>query len=99
MPTKSLMRHVEMQKFDTNEEEEAYVEECRIQYDCLYHRNGNFDADYGDMRVEDKLNIMASFVHVTPMPVKSCEMVFLCQCNCGDAYRNYESVESGHRLA
>jgi hypothetical protein len=24
------------------------------------HRNGNFDADYGDIRVEDKLDIMES---------------------------------------
>jgi hypothetical protein len=38
-------------------------------YDGLYHRNGNVDADYGDMTVEDKLEIMESFVCVTPMPV------------------------------
>jgi hypothetical protein len=33
MPTKSLMRHFEVQKFETVEEEEACVEECRILYD------------------------------------------------------------------
>jgi hypothetical protein len=72
MPTKSLMRHSEVQKFDTVQEEEACLEECRILYDCLYHRNGNFCADYRDMRVEDKLDIMESFVRVTPMPAKWC---------------------------
>ncbi len=39
MPTKSLMRHIELQKFDTVEGEEACVEECRILYNC------NFDAE------------------------------------------------------
>ncbi len=36
---------------------------------------------------------MESFVRVTPMPIKSGEMVFLC--NCGDAYKNYACVHSG----
>jgi hypothetical protein len=66
------MRHVEVQKFGTVEEEEACVEECRSFFDGVYHRNGNFDAGYRDMTVEDKLEIMESFVRVTPMPVKSC---------------------------
>jgi hypothetical protein len=39
------------------------------------------------MTVEDRLDIMESFVRVTSMPVKSGEMLFLC--NCGDAYHNY----------
>ncbi len=30
------------------------MEDSRVMYDCLYHRDGNFDADYGDMSVEDK---------------------------------------------
>ncbi len=54
--------------------------------------NGNFDADYGDMSVEDKLDIMESFVCVTPMSIKSCETVFLC--NCSDAYRIYGCAHS-----
>jgi hypothetical protein len=62
-------------------------------YECRYHQDGDFDADYGDTSVEDKLEIMESFVHVTPMPIKSCEMVFLC--NCVDAYKNYACVHSG----
>jgi hypothetical protein len=69
------------------------VEDCRVMYDCLYHQDGNFDADYGDMSVEDKLKIMESFVRVTPMPIKSGEMVFLC--NCGVAYQNYACEHSG----
>jgi hypothetical protein len=68
------------------------VEDCRVMYECLYHRDGNFD-DYGDMSEEDKPEIMESFVLVTPMPIKSCEMVFLC--NCGDPYKNYACVHSG----
>jgi hypothetical protein len=88
-----MMRHVEVQNFGSFEEEVTYVEECRSLYDGLYHRNGNFDAEYGDMTVEDKLDIMESFVRVTPMPVKSGEMVFLC--NCGDAYCNYGCEHSG----
>jgi hypothetical protein len=45
------------------------------------------------MSVEEKLEIMESFVRVTHMPIKSSEMVFLC--NCGDACRNYGCVHSG----
>jgi hypothetical protein len=63
------------------------VEECCSLYESLYRRNGHFDADYGDMTVEDKLDIVESFVRVTPMPIRSCDMVFLS--NCDDAYRNY----------
>ncbi len=70
MPTKSLIGHVEVQKFDTVEEKEACVQEYDILCDCWYHRNGNFDADYGDISVEDKLDIMENFVRVTPMPIK-----------------------------
>jgi hypothetical protein len=69
------------------------VEDCQGMYECMYHREGIFNADYGDMSVEDKLDIMESFVRVTPMPIKSCEMEFLC--NCGDTYRNYGCVHSG----
>jgi hypothetical protein len=76
------MRHIGVQKFKTIEEVEACVEDCRVLYDCLYHRDGNFDANYGDMSVEDKLE-MESFVRVTLMPIKRGEMVFLC--NCSDA--------------
>ncbi len=63
--------------------------------DCWDHRNGNLDANYEDMSVdsEDKLDIMEGFVRVTPMPVKSGEMVFLC--NCCDAYHNYGCEHSG----
>ncbi len=68
---------------------------ARSLYEGLYHRNGQFDADYGDMTVEDKLDIMESFVRVTPMPIRSSDMVFLC--NCGDAYRNYGCEHSGVR--
>ncbi len=76
-------------------------------YECMYHRDGNFDADYGVMSVEDKLEIMESFVRVTPMPSKpkSGEIVYLC--NCGDADCNYgcafrgglDAVESGHDIS
>jgi hypothetical protein len=41
------MRHIEVEKFDTVEEE-ACVEDCRVMYNCLYRRDGNFDADYGE---------------------------------------------------
>jgi hypothetical protein len=64
-----MMRHLDLQKFDTFEEEEACVEDCRVM--CLYHQDGNFDADYGDMSVEDKLELMESFVRVTSMSIKS----------------------------
>jgi hypothetical protein len=30
IPSKSLMRHIEVQKFETVEEEEACVEDCRV---------------------------------------------------------------------
>ncbi len=62
-------------------------------YECMYHRKGEFDAEYGAMSVEDKLDIMDSFVRVTPMPIKRGEMVFLC--NCCEAYKNYACVHSG----
>ena len=93
IPTRSMMRDVEKLKFETFEEEVQCVEDCRVMYECMYHRDGEFDAEYGDMSVEDKLDIMESFVRVTPMPIKSGEMVFLC--NCCDAYKNYVCVHSG----
>ncbi len=83
IPTKSMMRQEEVQ----------CVEHCRVMYECMYHRDGGFEADYGDTSVEEKLEIMEGFVRVTPMPIKSGEMVFLC--NCGDAYKNYGCLHSG----
>jgi hypothetical protein len=59
----------------------------------MYHQDGNFDAYSGDMSVEGKLEIMESFIRVTLMPIKSCEMVFLC--NCSVAYQNYACEHSG----
>ncbi len=63
MPTKAMMRHVEVQRFPPFEEEVTCVAECHSLYEGLYHRNGNFDADYGDMTVEESRS-------VTPMPIK-----------------------------
>jgi hypothetical protein len=91
--TKSMMRHLDVQKSPFFEEEVQCVEDCRVMYEYMYHRDGNFDADYGDMSVEDKLDIMESFVFVIPMSIKSGEMAFLC--NCSDAYSNYACVHSG----
>ncbi len=68
------------------------MDDCRVMYEYFYHRDGNFDAYYGDMSVEEKLEIMG-FVRVTPMPIKSGEMVF--PCNCGVAYQNYACEHSG----
>jgi hypothetical protein len=79
MPAKLLINHVELQKFKTEKEEETCVDECRILHDCLYNRNDNVDAAYGDM-TERLLDTMESFVSVTPMPVMRGEMVFLCNC-------------------
>jgi hypothetical protein len=70
IPTKPMMWHLDLRKFETFEEVQC-VEDCRVMYasECLYHRDGNF---------------------VTPMPIKSGEMVFLC--NYGDAYKNYTKI-------
>ncbi len=80
IPTKSMMRQLDLQKFPSFEVKVQCVEDCRVIYACMYHRDGNFDADYGDLSVEDKLEIMESFVPVTPMPIKTGEIVFLCNC-------------------
>ncbi len=69
------------------------MEDCRVMYECMYHREDDFDAEFGETSVEDKLDIVESFVRATPMPIKSCEMVFLC--NCCEAYKNYACVHSG----
>jgi hypothetical protein len=37
IPTKSMMRHLDIQKIDTFEEEEECVQHCQVMYDCLYH--------------------------------------------------------------
>jgi hypothetical protein len=68
------------------------VEDCRVMYDCLYHQDGNFNADYGDMSVEDKLEIMESIVRITPMPIKRGKLGFFC--NCCNAYQNYACEHS-----
>ncbi len=83
IPTGSMMRDVENLHFETFAEEEKCVEDCRVMYECMYHREGDLDAEYGETSMEDKLDIMESFVRVTPMPIKSGEMVFLCSsCDC-----------------
>jgi hypothetical protein len=45
------------------------------------------------MSIEDKLEIMESFVRVMPMPVRSEKMIFLC--NCKHGYRDYVSAHAG----
>jgi hypothetical protein len=87
MPTKSFYARLTNMGFESYEQVEKAVSEQRVQYECLYHRTDTFDAEYSDKTVEDKLEIMESFVRVTPMPVKSGELIFLC--NCKDGYRNY----------
>jgi hypothetical protein len=59
IPTKPMMLHLDLQKFETFEEEVQCMEDCRVMYasECLYHRDGDFYADYGDTSVEDKLEI------------------------------------------
>ena len=93
IPTKHMMRDVENNHFSSFEEEETCVGDCRVLYECMYHREDQLDAEYGETSLEDKLDIMESFVRVTPMPIKSGEMVFLC--NCAEAYKNYACVHSG----
>jgi hypothetical protein len=85
MPTKSFYASLTNMGFESYEEVEQAVHEHRVQYECLYHRTDTFDAEYGDKTVEDKLEIMENFVRVTPIPVKSWELVFLCDCK--DGYR------------
>jgi hypothetical protein len=41
---------------------EEVVQEYRVQYECLYHQNDTFDAEYGVKTVEDKLKIIASMM-------------------------------------
>ncbi len=70
IPTKSLMRHIKVEKFDTVEEEEACVEDCRVMFDCLYHQDGNFNANYGERdECGGQSEIMERFVRVTLMPI------------------------------
>ncbi len=92
IPTKHMMRDVENNRFSTFEEEETCVGDCRVLYECMYHREDQLDAEYGETTLEDKLDTMESFVRVIPMPIKSGEMVFLC--NCSEAYKNYACVHS-----
>ncbi len=93
IPTKHMMRDVENNHFETFEEDEKFVEDTRNMFECMYHSEDKLDAEYGETSLEDKLDIMESFVRVTPMPIKSGEMVFLC--NCGDAYKYYGCVHLG----
>jgi hypothetical protein len=65
-----MMRDVENNHFETFAEDEKCVEDCRVMYECMYHREDDLDAEYGATSLEDKLDIMESFVHVTPMPIK-----------------------------
>jgi hypothetical protein len=64
-----MMRDIELQKFDTFEEEVQCVENCRVRDECMYHQDVEFEAEYGDTSVDEKLAIMESFVRVTPMPI------------------------------
>jgi hypothetical protein len=65
-----MMRDVENNHFETFAEDEKCVEDCRVMYECMYHHEDDLDAEYGATSLEDKLDIMESFVRVTPMPIK-----------------------------
>ena len=93
IPTKHMMRDIENNHFPSFEEDVKFVDDTRNMFQCLYHHPETLDAEYGETSLEEKLDLMDSFVRVTPMPIKSGEMVFLC--NCGDAYKYYGCVHSG----
>ena len=42
------------------------MEDCRVMYECMYHSEDDFDAEFGETSGEDKLDIVESFVRVTP---------------------------------
>ncbi len=87
MPTKSFYSRLANMGFESYEEVDKAVHDHRVQYECVYPCNDTFDAEYGDKTVEDKLEITENFVRVTPMPVRSGKLVFIC--NCKDGYSNY----------
>jgi len=93
IPTKFMMRDVENNHFPSFEEDVKFVDDTRNMFQCMYHHPETLDAEYGETSLDEKFDIMDSFVRVTPMPIKSGEMVFLC--NCGDAYKYYGCVHSG----
>ncbi len=49
-----MMLDIELQKFETFEEEVQCVENCRVRDECMYHQDGEFEAEYGDTSVDEK---------------------------------------------
>jgi hypothetical protein len=81
MPTKSRFWSLNKLQLTSYANVEPEVGAVRVQYESWYHSNSCFDAEFGAMTVEDTLDmIIEAFTRVTPMPVKSGEMVFLCNC-------------------
>jgi hypothetical protein len=93
MPTKSLFWSLNKLQLTSYANVEQEVGAVRVQYESLYHSNSSIEEEFGAMTVEDTLDmIIDAFVRVTPMPVKSGDMVFLCNCDC---FREYACEHSG----
>jgi hypothetical protein len=61
-------------------------------FEHLFNRTDSFEIEYPQYTVDDVLDLMDSFHHIKPLPIKSGEQVFLC--TCCDAYQKYCCVES-----
>jgi hypothetical protein len=71
---------------------EEYVQEALVRYECLFDTPDQFRVTYPASSPEDALQVMESFVRVTPLATKVGEMAFLCVC--ADAYQSYTCVEA-----
>ena len=57
-----------------------YVQEALVRYECLFDTPDQFRVAYPASSPEDALQVMESFVQVTPLATKVGEMAFLCIC-------------------
>ena len=93
MPTMELINHMKRcPLIVTMEDADNHVEEALVRYETLFDQPYEFLTAYPAISPMDALEVMESFVRVTPLATKVGDMTFLCVC--ADAYQSYACVES-----
>ena len=93
MPSKKFYHYLTVTKgLVTSSEIQAAVDEERTVYHEFFHNTANFNVEFPQLTVKDKLDCMENFDRVEPLSVKCGEII--AKCTCRDSYRSLCCVES-----
>ncbi len=95
MPTDKMIKTLRRRFAEQDPKFEDYQSAVEIEanaFSDLFNNTDSFHVDYPQYSVDDVLDLMESFHHIKPLPIKSGDQVFLC--TCCDAYQKYCCVES-----